>query len=169
MSTLHSLSFFTIKFVSTIFVPITMGSCAAKAKCLSLSLFFFRFHLNLRPLLCLLNFMKIHTDGQNNFNRNSGRMPKVLRSAYFRSMSFCRLWPFFVYFASIQTSETQLLYYIPTGLTYKNFTLFPHDVFTCSTWIPEQTAIIFFYCRDGLIFITETFSVYCANVPDISM
>ena len=37
-----------------------MGSFAAKAKCL----FFFIFHLNLRPLLCLLNFMKIHTDGR---------------------------------------------------------------------------------------------------------
>jgi len=42
-------------------------------------------------------------------------------------------------------------------------TLFcPHSVFMCCVWISEQTAIISLHNINGLVFITETESVYCA-------
>ena len=43
-----------------------------------------------------------------------------------------------------------------------NSTFCPHNVFTRSVWIWEQTAIIFLYRVDWLVFITEMECVYCA-------
>jgi hypothetical protein len=52
--------------------------------------------------------------------------------------------------------------YVPLGLTSKNSTFHPHSVFMYFVWISEQTAIIFLYNINWLVFITETESVYCA-------
>jgi len=38
----------------------------------------------------------------------------------------------------------------------------PHSVFVCSMWILEQTAIISLYNIDWLVFIIDTWCVYCA-------
>jgi hypothetical protein len=43
-----------------------------------------------------------------------------------------------------------------------NSTFCPHCVFMCFVWISEQTAIISLYSINWLVFITETYSVYCA-------
>jgi hypothetical protein len=47
-------------------------------------------------------------------------------------------------------------------LTFSNSTFCPHSVFMCSVWISEQTAIIYLYSINWLVFITETECVYCA-------
>ena len=49
-----------------------------------------------------------------------------------------------------------------TSLTFNNSTFCPHSVFMCFVWISEQTAIIFLYSINWLVFITETGCVYCA-------
>ena len=43
-----------------------------------------------------------------------------------------------------------------------NSTFCPHSAFMCFVWIWEQTAIIFLYSINWLVFITETECVYCA-------
>ena len=43
-----------------------------------------------------------------------------------------------------------------------NSTFCPHSVFMGFVWIWEQTAIIFLYSINWLVFITETGCVYCA-------
>jgi hypothetical protein len=50
----------------------------------------------------------------------------------------------------------QWLLYIPPGVTLTNSTFCPHRVFMCFVWISEQTAIIFLYRINWLVFITET-------------
>jgi len=121
-----------MKFVSTVFVPIPMGSCAAQAKWL-LFYFFLRFHLNLHPLLCLLNFMKIlrrdgRTDSTVLIGAPDGCQSRsdrhILDPCHFVDCDIFRLFSF------NQRSAAQSLYYIPPGVTFKNCT---HDVFTCST------------------------------------
>jgi len=51
---------------------------------------------------------------------------------------------------------------VPPGLTLRNCKFRPQSVFTCFVWISEQTAIIFLYSINRLVFITETECVYCA-------
>ena len=41
------------------------------------------------------------------------------------------------------------------SLTFNNSTFCPHNVFTCSVWISEQTAIISLYNINWLVFITK--------------
>jgi len=60
-------------------------------------------------------------------------------------------------------TETQCVYCaVRTGslytasLTFNNCTFCPHSVFMCFVWIWEQTAIIFLYSINWLVFITET-------------
>ena len=43
------------------------------------------------------------------------------------------------------------------SLTFNNSTFCPHGVFMCSLWIWEQTAIIFLYNINWLVFITESY------------
>ena len=43
-----------------------------------------------------------------------------------------------------------------------NSTFCPHTVFMCFVWISEQTAIISLYNINWLVFVTETWCVYCA-------
>jgi hypothetical protein len=45
---------------------------------------------------------------------------------------------------------------VPLGLTLRNSTFCPHSVFMCFVWISEQTAIIYLYSINWLVFITET-------------
>ena len=56
----------------------------------------------------------------------------------------------------------QWLLYVPPGLTFNNSTLCPRSVYMCFVWIWEQTAIIYLYSINWLVFITETECVYCA-------
>ena len=49
-----------------------------------------------------------------------------------------------------------------TSLTFTNSTFCPHSVFVCFVWISEQTAIIYLYSINWLVFITERECVYCA-------
>ena len=48
------------------------------------------------------------------------------------------------------------------SLTFRNCTFCPHNVFVCFVWIWEQTAIIFLYNINWLVFITDKECVYCA-------
>ena len=48
------------------------------------------------------------------------------------------------------------------SLTLGNSTFCSHSVFMCFMWIWEQTAIIFLYTINWLVFKTETGCVYCA-------
>jgi len=41
-------------------------------------------------------------------------------------------------------------------------TFCPHSVFMCFVWISEQTAIISPYNFNWMVFVTETYCVYCA-------
>jgi hypothetical protein len=59
-------------------------------------------------------------------------------------------------------SKAQWLLYVPPGLTYKNSTFCPHNVFLCFVWIWEQTTIISLHSVSWLVFVTQTDSVYCA-------
>ena len=61
-----------------------------------------------------------------------------------------------------QWFEAQWSLYLPPVLTFTNSTFCPHNVFICFVWISEQTAIISLYNINGLVFVTETVSVYCA-------
>ena len=58
--------------------------------------------------------------------------------------------------------KSQWSLYVPPGLTLKNSTFCPHSVFMCFVWISEQTAIVYLYNINWLVFITETESVYSA-------
>jgi len=49
-----------------------------------------------------------------------------------------------------------------SSLTFTNSTFCPHSVFMCFAWISEQTAIIFLYSINWLVFIPERECVYCA-------
>jgi len=60
----------------------------------------------------------------------------------------------------VKPFKGQLLY-VPPCLTFQNSTFCPHSVFMCSVWIWEQTAIIFLYNINCLLFITETKCAYC--------
>ena len=48
------------------------------------------------------------------------------------------------------------------SLTFSNSTFCPHSLFMCFVWMWEQTAIIFLYSINWLVFITETECVFCA-------
>jgi len=55
------------------------------------------------------------------------------------------------------------LLFAPSDIIFfLNSTFCPHSVFMCFVWIWEQTAIIFLYNINWLVFITETECVYCA-------
>jgi hypothetical protein len=56
----------------------------------------------------------------------------------------------------------QCLLYMRPCLTFSNSTFCPHGAFMCFLWIWEQTAIIYVYNINWLVFITETECVYCA-------
>jgi hypothetical protein len=58
--------------------------------------------------------------------------------------------------------KVQWALYVPPGLTFRNSTFCPHCVCMCYAWITVQTAIIFLYSINWLVFITVTESVYCA-------
>ena len=45
--------------------------------------------------------------------------------------------------------------YVPPCLIFNISTLGPHSVFMCFVWISEQTAIIYIYSINWLVFITE--------------
>ena len=47
-------------------------------------------------------------------------------------------------------------------LTVMHSAFCPHNVFVCSVWISEQTAIISLHSVNCLVFVTETGCVYCA-------
>jgi len=49
-----------------------------------------------------------------------------------------------------------------TSVTFNNSSFSPRSVFMCFVWIWEQTAIISLYSINWLVFITETWCVYCA-------
>ena len=51
---------------------------------------------------------------------------------------------------------------VPPGLTSQNSAGCPHSVFMCFVWIWEQTAIIYLYKINWLVFITKKQCVYCA-------
>ena len=47
-------------------------------------------------------------------------------------------------------------------LTLGKSTFCPHNVFICFVWISKQTAIIYLYNINWLVFVTEMVCVYCA-------
>jgi hypothetical protein len=67
----------------------------------------------------------------------------------------------YMYRTVVTICTVQWSLYVPPGLTYNNSTFCPHSVFMCFVWISEQTAIIFLYSINWLVFITETECVYC--------
>jgi hypothetical protein len=58
--------------------------------------------------------------------------------------------------------QRSLYSYVPWDLTLNSYTFCPHSVFVCFGWIWEQTAIIYLYNINWLVFITEREYVYCA-------
>jgi hypothetical protein len=60
------------------------------------------------------------------------------------------------------TIKAQWSLYVPLGLTFKISTFCPYSLFMSSVWISKQTAIIFLYRINWMVFVTETEIVYCA-------
>jgi len=65
------------------------------------------------------------------------------------------------WFSSL-TPKSQVVTIYTTSLTFNNSTFCPHSVFMCFVWISGQTAIIYLYSINWLVFITEIWCVYCA-------
>ena len=51
----------------------------------------------------------------------------------------------FIYTSLYKAIQSQLLLYVPPGLTFNNSTFCPHTVFMYFVWISDQTAIISLY------------------------
>ena len=60
------------------------------------------------------------------------------------------------------TIETPVVTVCTTRFNIYNATSCPHSVYMCFVWIWKQTAFIFLYNINWLVFITETECVYCA-------
>jgi hypothetical protein len=54
-------------------------------------------------------------------------------------------------------SPTITILVCTTSLTFSNSPFCPHSVFMCFLWISEQTAIVFLYSINWLVFITEIY------------
>jgi len=65
-------------------------------------------------------------------------------------------------FVTVLTLYSPVVTICTTSLTFNNSTFCPHTVFMCFVWILEQTAIIYLYRINWLVFIFETECIYCA-------
>lgn len=125
---------------------------------------FFRFYLNLRPLVCLLYIMEIRTDGRTDrtvvIGSPDGCQSRsdqhILDPCHFVRNGIFRLFCF----NSTLWSPVALLYI--TRFDVQKF-------YVVSTWCiyvfdvdPGTNSDYFSYCTDGLIFISEAFCVYYA-------
>ena len=69
---------------------------------------------------------------------------------------------YYTYRKVVTIHTVQWLLNVPPGVTFNNATFCPRSVYMCLVWMSEQTAIIFLYSINWLVFITETECVYCA-------
>jgi len=89
-------------------------------------------------------------------NKRSTRLTNVYLLVLFYELKY----PFFMhgmeYIKSIGYYVYQRLLYVPTDLKFTNSTFCPQSGLLYFVWIWEQTAIIYLYSINWLVFITET-------------